>query len=372
MVDIAVVALGGLVEMGICTRAAMEEVMAANSRKRPGTNFKRSGSGGYDAVKPDGWKGPDWRDLVSVRRQDVDAISHVRRSFGEDYVIHSRGEDYAVAMTRDDFLRGFWPETKSSVDSLEESVLSRSHSYAPALESAIQTASLTSRLNDWSMELCDSDPGFFYPKGAPVVYCDPVRLTAAEGGDFPTGRTYELHAVTPGLPLNWSQVQDQVPGVDRQVSLFIDATRSPAEAHRLLKKGLERFQTDSPLEAERTGKELVLQADDNGFLKFDQGKDCRPELIPAPVIEALGKLYAYGATKYADENWRKGTNYQRYVGAIGRHMIDWQKGNDFDPPVGEGGNGTHNLVCVAWNALTLYMMQQLEVGTDDRPDLPRK
>jgi Domain of unknown function (DUF5664)/Phosphoribosyl-ATP pyrophosphohydrolase len=103
-----------------------------------------------------------------------------------------------------------------------------------------------------------------------------------------------------------------------------------------------------------------------GFMKFDGDKTEMPELIPAPALRALAALYAYGASKYAAENWRKGSSYQRYVAALERHLLEWRCGNDLDD--GPGGSGSHHLINVAWNAITLYMQQQLGIGTDDRPD----
>jgi hypothetical protein len=82
-----------------------------------------------------------------------------------------------------------------------------------------------------------------------------------------------------------------------------------------------------------------------------------------------GKLYAKGAIKYDAENWRKGSSWQRYVGAFERHFLDWRLGIDYD--VGtpeEPGTGVHNLIAARWNLGVLYMMGIMGVGEDDRPD----
>lgn len=99
------------------------------------------------------------------------------------------------------------------------------------------------------------------------------------------------------------------------------------------------------------------------MMKDDNAKPCRPELIPAPAIVALGALYARGAKKYSAENWRKGSRWSRSVGALERHLKDWQMGIDYDPET-----GAHQLIAVAWNAITLFMFQITGVGVDDRAD----
>lgn len=109
----------------------------------------------------------------------------------------------------------------------------------------------------------------------------------------------------------------------------------------------------------------TIVADSSGFKKDDVGKDCRPELIPAEAIHALGCLYAHGAEKYDAENWRKGAAWQRYVGAIERHALRFRMGHSFDN--GPGGSGAHEMIAVAWNAITLYMHDVYGMGEDNRP-----
>jgi hypothetical protein len=103
-------------------------------------------------------------------------------------------------------------------------------------------------------------------------------------------------------------------------------------------------------------------------MKFDSDKACRPELIPAPAIQALGELYAYGATKYAAENWRNPAEFQRYIGGLGRHELDFRMGKRFDDPR-PVGSGAHQMIAVAWNAITLYMMDMhTGTGINNMPD----
>lgn len=71
LVDLAYVAFGRLVEMGLSPRALFEEVHAANMRKAAGDLAKRPGWDGTDAVKPDGWTPPNLLPLLSAGRESL-------------------------------------------------------------------------------------------------------------------------------------------------------------------------------------------------------------------------------------------------------------------------------------------------------------
>lgn len=59
LIDLCVVAIGTLNLAGVDTQKAWDEVMRANLSKERGTKPSREKSGGFDLVKPKGWKGPD-------------------------------------------------------------------------------------------------------------------------------------------------------------------------------------------------------------------------------------------------------------------------------------------------------------------------
>lgn len=67
-----------------------------------------------------------------------------------------------------------------------------------------------------------------------------------------------------------------------------------------------------------------------GFVKHDAGKP-RFDLIPPEVELELAKVYEYGARKYTENNFRKGTSFLRYLAAARRHMGAWHLGEDLDP-----------------------------------------
>ena len=58
-IDLAWLALGRVIEMGANLPAHFAEVVRANMDRVPGHNTKRPNSTGFDAIKPEGWQGPD-------------------------------------------------------------------------------------------------------------------------------------------------------------------------------------------------------------------------------------------------------------------------------------------------------------------------
>ncbi len=72
VIDLAYVALGTLIEMGITAGAAFEEVHVANMKRERGHNPSRPDTQDHDAVKPAGWTPPDIEKLLSITRADVD------------------------------------------------------------------------------------------------------------------------------------------------------------------------------------------------------------------------------------------------------------------------------------------------------------
>ena len=78
LVDLSYFALGRLVEMGVVPGAVFDEVHEANMRKRRGKLSKRPNSLGFDAVKPEGWTGPELLPYLSLDRSDIRAMYGVK------------------------------------------------------------------------------------------------------------------------------------------------------------------------------------------------------------------------------------------------------------------------------------------------------
>lgn len=78
LVDLSYFALGRLVEMGVVPGVVFDEVHEANMRKHRGELSKRPNSLGFDAVKPEGWTGPELLPYLSLGRSDIRAMYGVK------------------------------------------------------------------------------------------------------------------------------------------------------------------------------------------------------------------------------------------------------------------------------------------------------
>jgi hypothetical protein len=70
-----------------------------------------------------------------------------------------------------------------------------------------------------------------------------------------------------------------------------------------------------------------------GGQKFDQAKPPM-YLLDSLALEGLSEVLAFGAKKYAANNWRSGISYCRLLGAALRHTFAILKGEDVDPESG--------------------------------------
>ncbi len=69
-------------------------------------------------------------------------------------------------------------------------------------------------------------------------------------------------------------------------------------------------------------------------IKFD-GEKPPIALIDPEYLEGVGRVLAFGAKKYAPDNWRLGIEYRRLISSIYRHVGEINKGIDIDPETGE-------------------------------------
>lgn len=67
--------------------------------------------------------------------------------------------------------------------------------------------------------------------------------------------------------------------------------------------------------------------------KHDGGK-LRYDLVPPEALEALCDVMTFGANKYSPNGWRE-VEKERYVAALYRHLIAWQKGETMDQESGK-------------------------------------
>lgn len=103
-----------------------------------------------------------------------------------------------------------------------------------------------------------------------------------------------------------------------------------------------------------------MNKNEGGASRYDNGKP-RHDLIPPFAINELAKIYAMGAKKYADHNWKLGMRWSRVLGSLKRHLNAFESGIDFDEE-----SKLHHMSHVIWNAVTLLEYYKLAPHLDDR------
>lgn len=97
--------------------------------------------------------------------------------------------------------------------------------------------------------------------------------------------------------------------------------------------------------------------------KYDGGKS-RVDLIPARELLQIGDVLAFGATRYAPDNWKQVPDGKaRYLAATLRHLYKHMSGEllDTEPyPDGRPGSGLSHLAHAATSLLFLMHFQNEE------------
>jgi len=94
--------------------------------------------------------------------------------------------------------------------------------------------------------------------------------------------------------------------------------------------------------------------------KFDKGKP-PISMIPREALEQEALVLAFGANKYARDNWRGGFEWSRLIDAALRHIIAFNDGEDTDSETGLS-HIAHARCCLGF--LITHIEQGL--GKDDR------
>lgn len=92
-----------------------------------------------------------------------------------------------------------------------------------------------------------------------------------------------------------------------------------------------------------------------GMVRDTQTGKPRFDLIPTESLRRLADLYARGAEKYDDDNWKKGQPYSRTYASLFRHLIQWR----------EGDRSEDHMAAVAWNAFALMYYEVRKPELDD-------
>lgn len=77
----------------------------------------------------------------------------------------------------------------------------------------------------------------------------------------------------------------------------------------------------------------------------------RHDLVPRRAIAAIARVFGFGASKYADHNWRRKYEWGKSIAAMQRHIDAFVDGETFDPESGEphlAHAGFHVLVLLTW------------------------
>mgnify|MGYP000059569289 CR=1 FL=1 len=88
------------------------------------------------------------------------------------------------------------------------------------------------------------------------------------------------------------------------------------------------------------------------------------ELLPWPELEEIGKVYTAGAKKYGPNRWQNlPDGYERYKGAMLRHLTEVEKGNAIDTDT-----GCMHAAQVAWNAIAMlhFKMKEVEQSKENK------
>lgn len=92
-------------------------------------------------------------------------------------------------------------------------------------------------------------------------------------------------------------------------------------------------------------------------------KDVQIHALPWEATQELGRVFAFGADKYDDYNFRKGYKWSLSFDALQRHCWAFWNREDRD-----GESGLHHLAHAAWHCCVLLFYSLTGRGTDDRPE----
>ena len=91
----------------------------------------------------------------------------------------------------------------------------------------------------------------------------------------------------------------------------------------------------------------------------------RMDLLPWRELEEIAKVYTAGAKKYGAHNWENlPDGYERYKGAMLRHLCEVEKGNAVDKDT-----GCYHIAQVAWNAIAILHFKLKEYDIVGRSNI---
>ena len=84
--------------------------------------------------------------------------------------------------------------------------------------------------------------------------------------------------------------------------------------------------------------------------------DVRFDLISSQGLRRLAETYAYGAQKYADNNWRKGMPFSVLMNHLIAHIYAYLEGDD---------NEEDHLAHAAWGLFALMEFEEMKPEFND-------
>lgn len=96
------------------------------------------------------------------------------------------------------------------------------------------------------------------------------------------------------------------------------------------------------------------------MIRYNEGK-LPLSLVPASLIRGVAEILAFGAKKYAPNNWRKGGSWTKTYESCMRHLLDWNEGIDLDKE-----SQLDHLKHAACNIAFLIEFVEKGIGEDDR------
>lgn len=67
--------------------------------------------------------------------------------------------------------------------------------------------------------------------------------------------------------------------------------------------------------------------------RYNEGKP-RLGLLPPELMVEVAKVMTFGASKYGDDNWKKGLSDENCLSSCMRHLAKYMAGNEFDAESG--------------------------------------
>lgn len=122
----------------------------------------------------------------------------------------------------------------------------------------------------------------------------------------------------------------------------------------------QAYGSKAPTEAEGAKMSAVQRITSPVALRFNAGK-APLSLIPKSAQIAEAEVLAFGATKYAAHNWRKGFGWCSLADSSMRHILSFLDGEDLDPE-----SLKHHIAHARANLGFLIEHIEKGLGTDDR------